>query len=70
MSYFQEAYNGSKNKIKVKLDLSNYATTCDLRNSTGGDISKCVKMADLARLKTKKGNKSAKWFKKFKKLSR
>ena len=70
MSYFPEPYTRSKNKVKVKLDLSNYATTSDLRNPTGGDTSKCVKMADLARLKTKKGNKSGTWFKKFKKLSR
>ena len=31
MSYFLELHTRSKSKIKVKLDLSNYATKSDLR---------------------------------------
>ena len=37
MSYFLEPYTRSKNKIKVKLDLSNYATKFELKNRTGVD---------------------------------
>ena len=32
MSYFPEPYTCSKNKIKVRRDLSNYATKSDLKN--------------------------------------
>ena len=39
-------------KVKVKLDLSNYATKVYLKNATGGDTSKFVKMVDLASLKS------------------
>ena len=42
-SYFPEPYNRSRNKIKVELDLSNYATRSDLKNATGVDTSKFVK---------------------------
>ena len=31
MSYFPEPYTSSKNKIKVRLDLSNYVTKSDLK---------------------------------------
>ena len=31
MGYFLEPYNRSKSKIKVKLDLPNYATKSDLK---------------------------------------
>ena len=31
MSYFPEPYTRSQNKIKVELDLSNYATKSDLK---------------------------------------
>ena len=31
MSYFPELYDHSKNKIKVELDLFNYATKSDLK---------------------------------------
>ena len=41
--YFPEPYNRSRNKIKVELDLSNYATRSDLKNATGVDTSKFVK---------------------------
>ena len=38
--------------VKVKLDLSNYATKADLRSATGVDISKFAKNVDLASLKS------------------
>ena len=37
MSYFQELYTHSKNKIKVALDLPNYETTFDLKVASGLD---------------------------------
>ena len=39
-------------KVKVELDLSNYATKADLKNATGVDTSKFAKKADLASLKS------------------
>ena len=42
----------SGEKVKVELDLSNYATTEDLKNSTGVDESKFAKKVDLADLKS------------------
>ena len=38
-------------RVKVELDLSNYATKADLKNATGVDTSKFVKKLDLASLK-------------------
>ena len=38
-------------RVKVELDLSNYATKAELKNATGADTSKFAKMADLANLK-------------------
>ena len=38
-------------RIKVELDLSNYATKTDLKNATGVDTSKFAKRVDLANLK-------------------
>ena len=52
MSYLAEAYTHSKNKIKVKLDLSNYATKSDLKNTTSVDTSEFTKKTDLASLKS------------------
>ena len=43
MSYFSEACSHSKNKIKVELDLSNYATKSDLNGATGNDTSNLLK---------------------------
>ena len=43
MSYFLEPYNHIKNKIKVELDLSNYAVKSELKNATGVDTSKFAK---------------------------
>ena len=42
----------SKNKIKVELDLSNYVTRFDLKNTAGGNTSKFAKKTDLASLKS------------------
>ena len=39
-------------KVKVELDLSNYATKADLKNATGVDTSKFAKKVDLASLKS------------------
>ena len=50
-SYFQKK-SVSKNKIKVGLDLSNYATKFVLKTSTGVNTSKFDKEICLARLKS------------------
>ena len=39
-------------KLKVELDLSNYATKVDFKNATGVDTSKFAKKVDLASLKS------------------
>ena len=39
MSYFTEPYTRIENKTKVELDLSNYATKSDLKNTAGIDTS-------------------------------
>ena len=41
-----------KAEVKVELDLSNYATKVDLKNTTGADISKLAKKVDLLNLKS------------------
>ena len=46
VSYFPEPYTRSKNKIKVELHLSNYATKSYLKNATGVD-TKFSKDVDL-----------------------
>ena len=51
MSYFPEPCSDSKNKIKVKLDLSNSATKTDLKGVTGIDTRKFAKKTDLTSLK-------------------
>ena len=51
MSYFSEPYARRKNRIKVKLDLSNYATKSDLENAAGVDSSDFANKVDLASLK-------------------
>ena len=38
-------------RVKVELDLCNYATKADFKNGTGADTSKFAKKVDLARLK-------------------
>ena len=52
MSYFPEPYTHSRNKRKVELDLSNYATKSDLKGITGINTSKFAKEVDLANLKS------------------
>ena len=42
----------SGERVKVKLDLYNYATKPDLTNATGVDTSKFAKKVDLANLKS------------------
>ena len=48
--YFPEP-KSSAGRVKVELDLSNYATKADLKNATGLDTSKFAKKVDLANLK-------------------
>ena len=43
-------------KVKVELDLSNYATKIDLKNATGIDASRFAKKVDLAGLKSNVDN--------------
>ena len=49
--YFPEP-KSSGGRVKVELDLSNYATKADLKNATGVDTSKFVKQVDLVSLKS------------------
>ena len=51
MSCFPEPYTRSKNKIKVEIDLFNYAVKSDSKNVAGVDSSKFAKKVDLASLK-------------------
>ena len=39
-------------RVKIELDLYNYATKADLKNATGVDTSKFAKKVDLASLKS------------------
>ena len=48
--YFPE--RKSLGKVKVELDLSNYATKTDLKNAAGIDTSSFAKKVDLTNLKT------------------
>ena len=49
--YFPEP-KSSGGRVKVELDLSNYATKVDLKNAAGVDTSKSAKMVDLSNLKS------------------
>ena len=51
MSYYPP-YRSSSNNIKVKLDLTNYATKTDLNNITHIDVSSFASKTNLAALKT------------------
>ena len=51
MSYYPP-YKSSSNNIKVKLDLTNYATKTDLKNITQVDVSSFASKTNLAALKT------------------
>ena len=48
MSYLPQPYTSSKSKIKLKLDLFNYATKSELKNATGIDPLHFAKKNDLA----------------------
>ena len=50
MSYYPP-YRSSRNNIKVKLDLSNYATKNDVKNITHVDVSSFASKTNLAALK-------------------
>ena len=45
-------YESSSNNVKVKLDLTNYATKTDLKNITHVDVSSFANKTNLAALKT------------------
>ena len=51
MSYYPR-YKSSSNNIKVKLDLTNYATKTDLKNITHVDVSSFASKTNLVALKT------------------
>ena len=52
MSQYFPPYNNSSNNFKVELDLSNYATTDDVKNITHVDVSSYANKTSLAALKT------------------
>ena len=52
MSQCFPPYKSSERNIKVKLDLSSYATKTDLKNVTHVDVSSFASKTNLARLKT------------------
>ena len=49
--YFPEP-RSSTGRVKVEIDLSNYAIKADLKNAAGVDTSKFAKRVDLASLKS------------------
>ena len=51
MSYYPP-YKSSSDNIKVELDLTNYATKTDLKNTTHVDVSSFASKTNLAALKT------------------
>ena len=53
MSTYYPPYKSSSNNIKVELDLTNYATTTDLKNITHTDVSSFASKTNLPALKTK-----------------
>ena len=53
MSYYTEPDSHIRNKIKVKLDLSNYATKKELEHGTGVDKSDLAAKKDFVALKAK-----------------
>ena len=50
--YFPKSFRSFRRNINVKVDLSNYATTTDLKNVTHVDTSSLVLKANLGNLKT------------------
>ena len=53
--YFPEPKSFGR-RMKVKLDLSNYATKADLQNATGINTSKFVEKVDINKLKNVPSN--------------
>ena len=53
MSGYYPEPKSSGGRVKVELNLSNYATKADLKNAAGVDTSKCAKKIDLPNLKSK-----------------
>ena len=51
MSYYPP-YKSSSNNVKVELDLTNYATKTDLKNTTHVDVSSFASKTNLTALKT------------------
>ena len=49
--YFPKPYRSFEGNVKVKLDLSSYATKAELKNATGVNTSKLAAKPDLAGLK-------------------
>ena len=52
MNIFQNQPKSLGGRVKVELDLFNYATKIDLKNATGVDTSKFAEKVDLANLKS------------------
>ena len=52
MSYFPR-YSNNKSNIEAELDLSNYSTKSDLKNTTSVDILQLAKKYGLAKLKSR-----------------
>ena len=51
-SQYYPPYKNFSNNIKVELDLTNYATKTDLKNTTHVDVSSFASKTNLAALKT------------------
>ena len=52
MTQYYPPYRNSRNNVKLKLDLVNYATKTDLKNITHVDVSSFASKTNLAALKT------------------
>ena len=50
--YFPKSYKSFKEDIKIRVDLSNYATNADIKNITHVDTSNFALITNLANLKT------------------
>ena len=55
MSYYPEPDSHIRNKIKIELDLSNYATKKELEHATGIDTSDLAAKKDFMALKAEVG---------------
>ena len=54
MTTYYPPYKSSSNNIKTELDLTNYATKTDLKNSTHTDVSNFASKTNLSALKAEK----------------